>query len=70
MRNSSQKAGCMRRLPASHSCHPRSVQWIRAAAAVCESPDGIHGQRRAWKLAQVDEIDAIAWVIGKLNGHE
>lgn len=38
MRNSSQKAGCMRRLPASHSCHPRSVQWMRAAAAVCESP--------------------------------
>lgn len=34
------------------------------------SVDGIHGQRRAWKLAQVDEIDAIAWVIGKLNGHE
>ena len=38
MRNNSQKAGCMRRFPASHSCQPRSVQWIRAAAAVCESP--------------------------------
>lgn len=38
MRNSSQNAGCMRRLPASHSCHPRKVQWMSAAAAVCESP--------------------------------
>lgn len=38
MRNSSQRPGCMRRLPASHSCHPRSVQWMSAAAAVCESP--------------------------------
>ena len=34
------------------------------------SVDGIHGQRRAWKLAQVDEIDALAWTIGRLNGHE
>lgn len=24
------------------------------------SPDGIHGQRKAWKLAQVDEIDGLA----------
>ena len=38
MRNSSQSPGCMRRFPASHSCHPRSVQWMSAAAAVCESP--------------------------------
>ncbi len=38
MRNSSQSPGCMRRLPASHSCQPRRVQWMRAAAAVCESP--------------------------------
>lgn len=38
MRNNSQRPGCMRRLPASHSCHPRKVQWISAAAAVCESP--------------------------------
>ena len=38
MRNSSQNAGCIRRLPASHSCHPRRVQWISAAAPVCESP--------------------------------
>lgn len=38
MRNNSHSPGCMRRLPASHSCHPRSVQWIRDAAAVCESP--------------------------------
>lgn len=31
------------------------------------SPDGIHGQRRAWKLAQVDEIDALAWTLETLN---
>lgn len=38
MRNSCQRPGCMRRFPASHSCHPRRVQWMSAAAAVCESP--------------------------------
>lgn len=38
MRNNSQNAGCILRFPASHSCHPRRVQWMRAAAAVCESP--------------------------------
>lgn len=38
MRNNSQNAGCILRLPASHSCHPRRVQWMSAAAAVCESP--------------------------------
>ena len=31
------------------------------------SPDGIHGQRKAWKLAQVDEIDALAWTIERLS---
>ena len=24
------------------------------------SPDGIHGQRKAWKMASLDEIDALA----------
>lgn len=38
MRNSSHRPGCMRRFPASHSCQPRRVQWMSAAAAVCESP--------------------------------
>ena len=38
MRSNSQKAGCILRFPASHSCHPRRVQWISAAADVCESP--------------------------------
>lgn len=33
------------------------------------SPDGIHGQRRAWKLAQVGEMDALAWTLENLNGH-
>lgn len=31
------------------------------------SPDGIHGGRKAWKLAQVDEIDALAWTLERLN---
>ncbi len=31
------------------------------------SPDGIHGQRKAWKLAHLDEIDALAWTIEQLN---
>lgn len=39
MRNSSHRPGCMRRLPASHSCHPRRVQWMSAAAAVCDKPE-------------------------------
>ena len=31
------------------------------------SPDGIHGQRKAWKLAQVGEMDALAWTLEQLN---
>jgi hypothetical protein len=31
------------------------------------SVDGIHGQRRAWKLAAVGEMDALAWVIEQLE---
>lgn len=30
------------------------------------SPDGIHGQRRAWKLAGVDEMDALADTIERI----
>lgn len=45
MRNSSQKAGCILRFPASHSCHPRRVQWMSAAAAVCESPAASRADR-------------------------
>jgi hypothetical protein len=33
-----------------------------------DSVDGIHGQRRAWKLAGVGEMDALAWVVWRLNG--
>lgn len=36
-RKSSHKPGCMRALPASQSCHVRSVEWINSAAADCES---------------------------------
>lgn len=38
MRNSSQKAGCIRRSPASHCCQVRQVVCTSAPAAVCESP--------------------------------
>lgn len=30
------------------------------------SPDGIHGGRKAWKLAQVDEMDGLADTIERL----
>lgn len=30
------------------------------------SQDGIHGGRKAWKLAQVDEMDALADTIERL----
>ena len=30
------------------------------------SPDGIHGQRRAWKLAGLNEMDALADTIERL----
>ena len=38
MRNSSHRPGCMRALPASQSCHVRSVEEMSTAAAVWESP--------------------------------
>lgn len=36
--NNSQKAGCMRRSPASHCCQVRQVVCTSAPAAVCERP--------------------------------
>jgi len=30
--------------------------------------DGIHGGRKAWKLAQVDEMDALADTLERLYG--
>lgn len=42
----------------------RAQHWL--VVPLCDrhhansSPDGIHGQRRAWKLAHVDEMDALA----------
>lgn len=39
MLNSSQKAGCMRRSPASHCCQVRQVVCTNSAAAVCDKPD-------------------------------
>ena len=44
---SSQSPGCMRRLPASYSCHARMVPWISAAAAVCVSPAASRAARIA-----------------------
>lgn len=42
----------------------RAQHWL--VVPLCDrhhsnaSPDGIHGQRRAWKLAHIDEMDALA----------
>jgi len=49
----------------------RASNWL--TAPLCDrhhanhSADGWHGQRRAWKLASVDEMDALAWTIEQLN---
>ena len=49
----------------------RASNWL--TVPICpahhanSSPDGIHGQRRAWKLAGVGEIDALAWTIEQLQ---
>jgi len=49
----------------------RSSAWL--TVPLCDahhansSPDGIHGQRRAWKLASVDEMDALSDTIMLLN---
>lgn len=47
MRNSSHSPGCMRALPASQSCHVRRVEWMRSAAADCESPAASRAARIA-----------------------
>lgn len=49
----------------------RNSHWL--TVPLCErhhanySKDGIHGQRQEWKLAGVDEIDALADTIMLLN---
>jgi hypothetical protein len=30
------------------------------------SPDGIHGQRKVWRLKSLDEMDALSWTIKRL----
>lgn len=48
----------------------RASSWL--TVPLCDrhhansSPDGIHGQRKAWKLAQLDEIDALSDTIERL----
>ena len=50
----------------------RNSNWL--TVPLCEahhansSPDGIHGQRRAWKLASVGELDALADTLGRIYG--
>ena len=50
----------------------RASHWL--TCPLCEahhansSPDGIHGQRRAWKLAGVDEMDALSDTIERIYG--
>jgi hypothetical protein len=49
----------------------RASNWL--TVPLCErhhanySVDGWHGQRKAWKLAGKDEMDALAWTIEQLN---
>lgn len=72
MRNSSQNAGCILRLPASHSCHPRRVQWMRAAAAVCESPAASRAARTSSGAGFRAGIPArlrLGWLVVKLDPH-
>jgi hypothetical protein len=48
----------------------RASDWL--VVPLCDkhhansSPDGIHGGRKAWKLAQVDEMDALADTLERL----
>ncbi len=50
----------------------RASNWL--TVPLCDrhhansSVDGIHGQRRAWKLAGVDEMDALADTLKNLMG--
>lgn len=50
----------------------RASNWL--TVPLCDrhhansSPDGIHGQRKAWKLAGVNEMDALADTLKNLMG--
>lgn len=50
----------------------RASHWL--TVPLCDrhhansSPDGWHGQRRAWKRAGLTEVDALADTIMRLNG--
>lgn len=50
----------------------RASDWL--VVPLCDvhhanhSTDGIHGGRRAWRLAHVDEIDALADTIERIYG--
>lgn len=48
----------------------RQSNWLVLPVCQIHHQDaqyGIHGQRKAWKLAGVVEMDALAWVIERLN---
>lgn len=47
MQKSSKRPGCIRAFPASQSCQVRSVEYINAAAADCESP----AFNLAWRIS-------------------
>lgn len=72
MRNNSQNAGCILRLPASHSCHPRMVQWMSSAAAVCESPAASRAARTSSGVGFRAALPArlrLGWLVVKFNFH-
>lgn len=78
MRNNSQKAGCMRRSPASHCCQVRQVVCTSTPAAVCDRPaasraartsagagfdSGPFGPRFGWLDMRAAHVDDVVAVI-------
>lgn len=57
--------------PGPSDCHEiKQGQWF-TTVALCESCHkgsllGIHGQRRAWAIRKMDELDALAVTVGRL----
>ena len=59
--------------PAPSHCHEiKQGQWF-TSLALCEDChtgglNGLHGQKRMWKVMKMDEIDALAVTIERLMG--
>ena len=58
--------------PGPSECHEikQGAWWVSIAlCADChrDSFNGLHGQKRMWKIMKLDEIDALAITIARLN---